>query len=93
MEGKNRASRSRKRKFHGNKPSVTVDIAEVVSIQETLPEEEIVQPVPLYIIEESVRETLGTSASAKKLKTINVSEIEVDAPIDFNVIINTALFI
>ena len=28
-----------------------------------------------------------------KLKTINESEIEVDAPIDRNIIINTALFI
>ena len=95
---KNRASRSRKRKFHGNKRSVTVeeDIPEVVSTQEILPEEEsieIVQPVALDIIEEGVRETRGTSASAKKLKTINGSEIEVDAPIDCNVIINTALFI
>ena len=95
---KNRASRTPKRKYHGNKSNVTVeeDIAEVVSTQETLPEEEsieIVQPVALNIIEEGVRETRGTSASAKKLKTINESEIEVDAPIDCNVIINTALFI
>ena len=84
---KNRASRSLKRNFHGNKCSVPVeeDIAEVVSTQETLPEEEsieIVQPVALNILEEGVRETRGTSASAKKLKTINESEIEVDASID-----------
>ena len=72
---KNRASRSRKRKFHGSSVTVEEDIAEVVSTQETLPEEEsieIVQPVALNIIEEGVRETRGTSASAKKLKTIRV---------------------
>ena len=51
------------------------------------------QPGALNIIGEGVRETRGTSASAKKLKTINESVIEVDAPIDCNVIINTALFI
>ena len=48
------------KKFHGNKHSVTVeeDIAEVVSTQETLPEEEsieIVQSFALNIIEEGVR--------------------------------------
>ena len=51
------------------------------------------QHVALNIIEEGVRETRGISASAKKLKTINESEIEVDASIYCNVIINTALFI
>ena len=95
---KNRASRTRKRKYYGRKSNTTSegDIPEVVLTQEALTEEEsveIVQPVHLNIIEDRVRETGSTSASAKKLKTINEPEIEVDAPIDCNIIINTALFI
>ena len=94
---KNRASRSRKRKFHGNQFSKDKEDVAMCSLteeentqQDIIPEEETGEK---EIVEVEGETVTVTSASAKKLKIKPVPEGYIEDNIDWNIIVNTSLLI
>ena len=90
---KDRASRSRKRKYYGNQHSKNKEdvVNTIVEEQEDVPYQNVPEEEVTICRDQQDEDTAtSTSASAKKLKSIAVPEA-VEAPINCNIIVNTSL--